>query len=173
MSYISQTQSIIKCSFITLDIIWKQYMWGLARLSQLSTIIWYSACIQSTARLCVYLGPMFYFIGPCEMCLQCTQLPFLWSIAWESYKESLIHFAFKFSHNTHVKYDLVCLKCHPLCLSQYTTKYNLWQLLSSTGHPLNISLFFNKDWSSSSFVTVSDKLWRWCWSAHYCIETEM
>lgn len=41
-----------------------------------------------------------------------------------------------------------------LSLSHYTTKYNLCQLLS-TGHPLNISLFFNKDWTSLCFVTVT------------------
>lgn len=41
-----------------------------------------------------------------------------------------------------------------LSLSHYTTKYNLCQLLS-TGHPLNISLFFNKDWTSFCFVTVT------------------
>lgn len=41
-----------------------------------------------------------------------------------------------------------------LSLSHYTTKYNLCQLLS-TGHPLNISLFFDKDWTSLCFVTVT------------------
>lgn len=48
----------------------------------------------------------------------------LWSIAWESYIEPLIHFAFKPSNNTQVKYDFLYFTCHPFCLSP-TTPLNI------------------------------------------------
>lgn len=57
-----------------------------------------------------------------------------------------------------------------LSFSHYTTKYNIEQLFSA-GHPLNISLFSNKDRTSASFVAVTSCDGRG-WSAHYRRETE-
>ena len=115
---------------------------------------------------CVHLDPMFPFLCPCACSAHTVARSVIYCL-----RESLIHLAFKLSHNTPVRYDLLYFKCHPFCLSRtdYTTKYNPEQLLSA-GHPLNISLSFNKDWTSSSFVTVTS---HGCWSAHYCRETEM
>lgn len=73
----------------------------------------------------------------------------------ELQKECLIHFAFELSHNTRVKYELLSFKRHPFCLSPTAPLNITSNNYCLQAHPLNILLFFNEDWTSSSFVTVT------------------
>lgn len=105
---------------------------------------------------CVYLHPMFSFPGPCEKFLQVhtTACSVIYCCrALQRVSHSFCFQAFLKVAEWNMTYCTLCVT-HSVPLPPHPTKYNPRQS-SSARHPLNISLFFDKDWTSWSFVTVT------------------